>query len=511
MRMNDACMSSLSLPFDTNTPTRRDLFRVAGIVAGASLIEGESPARAQPMRQRSKRVIVVGGGIGGLCCAYELIDRGHDVTVLEASGRTGGHVRTIHDPLPDGLYADVGAEHFTKPGYDQFWKYVAKFNLPALPYPRRQNMLRRIDGKWYTEEQLQDRGVLKSFGFNPREIDFVVQHGWTELPLLYLGPYLDAFKDEYQPFGAGLDQLDEMTAGELLAKDGASDAALRFNGLRRGDGSQVARNSEVSALFRLWQQAIIKHRGLPVFKREVFRLKGGNQLLTDTFAAKLGPRVRLGCPITAIERGESQVTVHFKEFGGKKRLDAEYLVCCIPLAILKKIPVTPAWPESKRYVLENVVFGSQARVLLQSRTPFWKRDLSSINLETGDNAMYLVYRTADEVPGDRSILMGSGKPEVTAEEALSAFKRFYPGRSHTLEQAYAYNWSKDPWAFGCERQPFPLGTLKKFWPHITQSVGRIHFAGSFADNLPWGMDAATRSGNRIAEAIDREVPPGPAH
>jgi monoamine oxidase len=36
-----------------------------------------------------------------------------------------------------------------------------------------------------------------------------------------------------------------------------------------------------------------------------------------------------------------------------------------------------------------------------------------------------------------------------------------------------------------------------------QPVGRIHFAGSFADNLPWGMDAATRSANRTAEAIDR--------
>ena len=27
---------------------------------------------------------------------------GHDVTVLEAAGRSGGHVRTIHDPLPMG-------------------------------------------------------------------------------------------------------------------------------------------------------------------------------------------------------------------------------------------------------------------------------------------------------------------------------------------------------------------------------------------------------------------------
>ena len=86
--------------------------------ARGPILAADSPATR---RGRRKRVLVAGGGIGGLCCAYELMERGHDVTVLEASGRTGGHVRTMHDPLPDGLYADVGAEHFTKPGYEQYW------------------------------------------------------------------------------------------------------------------------------------------------------------------------------------------------------------------------------------------------------------------------------------------------------------------------------------------------------------------------------------------------------
>ena len=200
---------------------RRDALRLA--VAG--------PPPDSRRRDRSRRSTRSGGrrnasssparGIGGLCCAFELMERGHDVTVLEASGRPGGHVKTIHDPLPDGLYADVGAEHFTRPGYEQYWKYVEKFGLPAVPYPRRIDMLRRIDGTWYTEAQLQDPKVLRSFGFNAREVDFIARRGWTELPLLYFGPYLDAIGDEYQPFGVGLDQLDEITAGELLAKDGA--------------------------------------------------------------------------------------------------------------------------------------------------------------------------------------------------------------------------------------------------------------------------------------------------
>lgn len=481
---------------------RRDALRLAASGVVASLSAKDSLASIRPAGRAAKRVIVAGAGIGGLCCAYELMVRGHDVTVLEASGRPGGHVKTIHDPLPDGLYAEVGAEHFTRPGYEQYWKYVEKFGLPAVPYPRRVDMLRRIDGAWYTEAQLQEPKVLRSFGFNPKEVEYIVRRGWTELTLLYLGTYLDAIGDEYQPFGAGLDQLDEITAGELLARDGASDAAIRFNGLRRGDGSRAARNGEVSALFRVWQAAIVKRRGLPVFKREVFRLKGGNQLMTDTFATKLGERVRLGCPITSIERGDSSVTVHFREFGELATLEAEYLVCSIPLAILKKIPVKPDWPEAKGFVIRNVVFGSQARVVLQSRTKFWKGDVPSINLETGDPAMYLVYQTADEVPGTRGVLMGSGRADVTADEALSGFRRFYPGRKPSVEQAIVHNWAKDPWAFGCERMPFPLGQLKKFWPQIMEPVGRVHFAGSFADNLPWGMDAATRSANRVAATID---------
>jgi monoamine oxidase len=122
-------------------------------------------------------------------------------------------------------------------------------------------------------------------------------------------------------------------------------------------------------------------------------------------------------------------------------------------------------------------------------------------METGDPAMVHVYQTADEVAVELSLLMGSGRSDVTAELALAAFTKVYPGKAHTVERAYVYNWSKDPWAFNCERRPFPLGTLRRFWPHVMQPVGRIHFAGSHADNRSWGMDAATRSANRVAQAI----------
>ena len=59
-------------------------------------------------------------------------------------------------------------------------------------------------------------------GFNQREVDHFIEHGWTELPMFCLAHYLAKFKDEHQPFGVGLDELDHMLPGDMIAKDGAS-------------------------------------------------------------------------------------------------------------------------------------------------------------------------------------------------------------------------------------------------------------------------------------------------
>src|SRR5215470_16456974 len=125
---------------------RRDLLQWSGAAFGArALATGQGTGS-------KKNVIVIGVGIAGLSCAYELQRRGHDVTVLEASGRPGGHVRTLHDPFADGLYADLGAEHFYYPGYAEYWRYVKEFALTPTPYPRRNNMVRFLKGDRYIQD-----------------------------------------------------------------------------------------------------------------------------------------------------------------------------------------------------------------------------------------------------------------------------------------------------------------------------------------------------------------------
>lgn len=477
--------------------TRREALQTAGALLLAGAV---TPVPAAPVRP--KRVVIVGGGIGGLCCAYELMDRGHDVTLLEASRRTGGHVKTIRDPLPDGLYADVGAEHFTNPGYDDYRRYVEKFDLPVLPWTRRQNMYRHIDGQWFTEAQLADKSVLNGLGFNLRESDYIREHGWRELPLLYLDPFIAKFKDEYQPFGIGLDELDHLLLGDVLADSGISQAAARLIGAERSKpGGAITRGP--SALFQVWQTAIPRMRGLPLFKREVFHLKGGNQLLPDTFAAKLGDRVQRNSEVFAVEHDEKSVTVHFKQAAKEQTLTADHLVFCIAPLLLLQMKIAPAWPEAKSLALQNTFMGMQSRVLLVTRGAFWKDDVPSINLETGDPKMSLVYETASEVPGPHRLLMGSGLPAQTPKETIAAFRNFYPGKNKdAIEQCIVHEWWREErLAMNCERHPFPFGQLAKAWPHLIEPVGRIHFAGAGFDNMPWGQDAATRSANRVARRI----------
>ena len=92
---------------------------------------------------------------------------------------------------------------------------------------------------------------------------------------------------------------------------------------------------------------------------------------------------------------------------------------------------------------------------------------------------------------------------ASADDVLQTFRRHYPGKSEDIEQVLIHNWAHDPWAMACETVDYPPGDLAKLWPSLMEPVGRIHFVGAYTDNLNWGQEAATRSANRVADAIDK--------
>ena len=170
--------------------------------------------------------------------------------------------------------------------------------------------------------------------------------------------------------------------------------------------------------------------------------------------------------------------------------------------MLRAIPVRPAWPEAKAVALRNVPYYFDSRVIFQTRSKFWAKDAISPNMEVNEDALQHVWSTCDEVPSTRGLLVGTAAGAGSPEAALASYRQHYTGRSEDIEKAQVHVWIKNPWASACETTSYPVGQLAKFWPALFEPIGRVHFVGAYADNLNWGMEAATRLANRVAEAID---------
>jgi len=73
----------------------------------------------------SKRIAVVGAGISGLVCAYELQKAGNEVHVFEKESSVGGRMATR---MKDGLSFDIGANFFVR-NYQNVPKYLKELGF----------------------------------------------------------------------------------------------------------------------------------------------------------------------------------------------------------------------------------------------------------------------------------------------------------------------------------------------------------------------------------------------
>lgn len=483
--------------------TRRDLLTALALSFPA-LALSRRLAAAEPRlpgltrAEAPRKILVLGAGLAGLSAAWELVQAGHDVTVLEARNRAGGRVYTLREPFADGLTAEAGAMSFSD-SFKHLLRYLEVFKIPSAPLAR---------ASLAVVHHLRGRRLLIKQGTPPDwPYDLEPDERGQPVPAL-LQKYFAAVGELGDPTDPAwkLDAKgaawDRVTLAEWLRSQGASGAAvdLLSSSLFFGHGW-----SEGSALHRL-----ISDLSLFFMGQKSHAIPGGMDLLPRAFADALRERIWYGAAVTRIVQEPAGVRAVFRQAGEERTLQADRLVCTLPVPVLRKVEVSPALPARKRQILDGLEYGAVTRVYLQARRRFWL-DAGTLGRAFTDLPIELVSEHP-QLRGDeaepRGILECHPKGEVARrldgmdEDARIAFaladlERVHPGMRSHFETGASYSWGTDPWAGGGYPKWQP-GQLTGWLPELARPEGRIHFAGEHTSMLSRTMEGALESGNRAA-------------
>jgi monoamine oxidase len=454
-----------------------------------------------------KKVIVVGAGLGGLSAAYELTQAGHDVTILEAQMRPGGHVLTLRQPFSDGLYAEAGAARFPDT-HDLTLKYVKLFGLTLDPfYPSeltaKQYSVQYYRGRRFTLKPGEKFNFLAHFPFDltPEEKKLGYEGLWQK----YEGPVLKEMGDPTAPGWPpdSLKKYDHMDTTEFLRQQGASPGAIEAMTWWAADPEDLNR----STLRRLAFHVVRLKRDAT---KHVYKIRGGTDLLPKAFAARLAEKIHYGAPVVRIEHDARSVRVVFLQAGAQQAIAGDYLICAIPFSVLKDVEVSLPFTTEKQRAIQDLPYHPATRVFLQSRKRYWLEE--GFDGFAGTDVLGEVWHPTWDQPGPRGILSSflwvSRARHLTVmtegervNYTLEHMEKIFPGIREHFEGGVTKSWGDDPWARGCSFYLKP-GQVTSLLPHIARPEGRVHFAGTHTSRRGGLMQGALESGNRAAREVN---------
>jgi monoamine oxidase len=455
--------------------TRRSVLLAAG--GGFAL----ATVRARAARRPS--AIVVGAGMAGLSAADALVSAGWNVTVLEARNRVGGRVFTWH--FPGGQWVEGGGEVLDT-GHRHMRGLAKRFGL-------RLDDLRKLgsdlDGAVYVDGRRTTDAVLDTPAIR-RDIDrFQARVDKLADPI-----------DADNPIPGGGAALDRYSVADLL-----DDLKLSPDA-RTVIEHQTIRDDFAVEAHQLSLLALVQSDTVYGGEPEVFRIHGGNDQVPHALARRLGRRVILNAPVTAI--ADDGDTVHVTAADRTHTADA--CIVAAPLPALRAVHFTPAPPPAIARAIARLAYGTGGKIAIRCTTRPWRAEGFNGDIVT-DLPLSTAWDATDPEPGRGGVLLGFtvGAPghrwtalsaQQRATQAVADANTIYPGTRAALTEVRQAWWESERFTGG-PYSAFAPGQITAFWTALRRPFGRVLLAGEHTDTF-WGyMEGAVRSGLRAARQL----------
>lgn len=447
-----------------------------------------------------KRVIVVGGGLSGLCSAYELRKKGYTIAaILEAQDRVGGRVLTLRDGLKNGQYAEAGATRIAD-SHALTLGYIEEFKLPLREFVSDKPPIYYLKGKPAFIHADGDPWPTDVVNFPTMEEQMTKGADGVVLGYEKLDELGDPLSADW-PTGKAL-EYDSLKLSEYYLQQGANeDVNLLYNAINGTEGNRD------SCLYLLMADVVDAKWD------KTYAIEGGNDKLPKAFAKALGDLVKLKSEVTSIAQDDKGVKVTYKDASGAEQtVEGDLCICAIPPPLLRKIKITPDLSAEKANVVEKLEMMPVSRCYLQTKTRFWDKkgignlkvartdtyierlwDLSLV--QDGDNGLLLSY-----MQSDNGVAFGQQPDEMKIEYVKSKVKEFFPEIDDEFEAGIFYVWQDDPWAGGAWGQYKP-GEMATMFPAAKQSEGRLYFCGEHTSAWSGWMQGAIDSADRVVKEI----------
>jgi monoamine oxidase len=282
-----------------------------------------------------RKVIVVGAGLAGIVGAQELINKGFEIQVLEASDRWGGRIRVLNGFADFPI--ELGAEEIH--GQKTDWHDLVKDNGAQFADDNETD-LHFFEGRLWTETEINSNAKAQSvFDLVDNKIDNY--SGADKAVSTYVAE--QGIDVAYRPFANALIGNEHGTSNEQIS--------IKY----------LAEENN------LWSAGE---------KNFLIGNKSYVQIIEQAFPKALAT-IKLNTVVKTIDYSGEKVKV--TDANGQT-YEGDQILITVPLPILRDGDITfvPELPADKKSAASKIGMGAGSKIILKFNNRFWPEDLGSL-------------------------------------------------------------------------------------------------------------------------------------